>query len=260
MRINSVKELWKAGKPAFGTWSTIVHHPRYIKLLAMTGMDFVVIEMEHSDYSIGEVGNMCLLAREAGIVPIVRVAGEDLHSYTRPLDAGAMGLVLPDVKSAADLDAILHYTKYHPRGKRILNLRGPHTDYIKTGSAERLVEINDQNLTIAMIESKAGLDNIEELCGVEGLDGIMVGPDDLSHDLGVPTDFQHPLMTEALEHIIDVCNRHDMVWGWSCQDYAAAQKWLGRGMRWMPYRNDVAVLYDTFSEASVELKRMAGRN
>ncbi len=259
MRINPVKELWKAGKPAFGTWSTIVNHPRYIKLLATAGMDFVVIEMEHSDYSMGEIGNLCLLAREAGVVPIVRVSGESPHDYTRPLDAGAMGLVLPNVESAAELESLLQHTKYHPRGKRILNLRGPHTDYVKTTGAAQLLALNEQNLTVAMIEKKCGLDNLEQICAVEGLDAIMVGPDDLSQDLGVPADLQNPLVVEALEHIVDVCNRHDMPWGWSCQDYAAAQKWLQRGIRWMPYSNDVAVLFNTFSAAATDLKRMSGR-
>lgn len=259
MRINPVKALWKEGKPAFGTWSTIVHHPRYIKLLAVAGMDFVVIEMEHSDYTMSEVGNLCLMAREAGIVPIVRACGEAPHDYTRPLDAGSMGLVLPNVESAEELESILQITKYYPRGRRILNLRGPHTDYVKTTNAEQLQAINDQTLIVAMIERKCGLDNLEAICAVDGLDAIMVGPDDLSQDLGVPADLQNPKVVEALEHIIDVCSRHDVPWGWSCQDPVAAQKWLKRGIRWMPYSNDVAVLFNTFSAAAADLKKLSGR-
>lgn len=260
MRKNPVKALWADRKCAFGTWATIVQHPRFMKLLAVAGMDFVLIEMEHSDFSIAEVGTLCLIAREAGIVPIVRPAGLDPHDYTRPLDAGAMGLLLPNIDSAELLESILQSTKFYPRGRRILNLRGPHTDYERLSRPlEQIEEMNHETLTVAMIESQRGLDNLEAICGVKGLDAIMVGPDDLSQDLGVPGDMQHPRMTEAIEHVIAVCSRHDIPWGFSSQDQATAARWLDRGIRWMPYANDAAVLFNTFSAAATALKKAAGR-
>jgi len=260
MRINPLKTLWAERKPAFGTWATLVHHPRFMKLLAVAGLDFVIIEMEHSDFTIAEVGNLCLLAREAGIVPIVRPAGLQPHDYTRPLDAGAMGLLLPNVDTAEQLESILQATKFYPRGKRILNFRGPHTDYVRlTKPVEQIAEMNAQTLTVAMIETQRGLDNLEQLCAVQGLDAIMVGPDDLSQDLGVPGEMQHPKMLEAVEHVITVCERHDVPWGFSAQDQVSAAKWIKRGIRWMPYANDAAVLFNAFSAAAAELKKTAGR-
>jgi len=260
MRINPLKTLWAERKPAFGTWATLVHHPRFMKLLAVAGLDFVIIEMEHSDFTIAEVGNLCLLAREAGIVPIVRPAGLQPHDYTRPLDAGAMGLLLPNVDTAEQLESILQATKFYPRGKRILNFRGPHTDYVRLNKpVEQIAEMNAQTLTVAMIETQRGLDNLEQLCAVQGLDAIMVGPDDLSQDLGVPGEMQHPKMLEAVEHVITVCERHDVPWGFSAQDQVSAAKWIKRGIRWMPYANDAAVLFNAFSAAAAELKKTAGR-
>lgn len=260
MRKNPLKALWAAGKPAFGTWATVVHHPRFMKLLATTGLDFVIIEMEHSDFTIAEVGTLCLVAREAGLVPIVRPAGLSPHDYTRPLDAGAMGLLLPNIESAQALESILHATKFHPRGRRILNLRGPHTDYLRlTRPAEQIQELNEQTLTVAMVESQRGLDQLDAICAVDGLDAVMVGPDDLSQDLGVPGDLQHPRMAEAIEHVIAVCDRHGVPWGFSAQDPAMAAKWIRRGIRWMPYANDAAALFNTFSNAASQLKEAAGR-
>ncbi|MBN9474620.1 MAG: aldolase [Bordetella sp. SCN 67-23] len=260
MRTNPLKALWQAGKPAFGTWATLVHHPRFMKLLAVTGLDFVLIEMEHSDFTIAEVGTLCLVAREAGIVPIVRPAGMQPHDYTRPLDAGAMGLLLPNVETAEQLESILRATKYHPRGERILNMRGPHTDYVRLSRPlEQIQAMNEHTLTVAMMESQRGLDNLDAICRVPGLDAVMIGPDDLSQALGVPGDMKHARMVEATEHVIATCQRHDVPWGFSCQDPASAAEWISRGIRWMPYANDAAALFNTFSSAAQELKRGAGR-
>ena len=260
MRSNPLKSLWEQGKPAFGTWATVVRHPRFMKLLAVTGLDFVIVEMEHSDFSMSEVGTMCLMAREAGIVPVVRPVGRDPHDYTRPLDAGAMGLLLPDVRTAAELERILTATKFYPRGERILNMRGPHTDYVRLGEPLKDIEhMNAHTLTIAMMEAQEGLDNLDAICQVQGLDAVMVGPDDLSQNLGVPGDLQHPKMQEAVEHVIAVCDRHGIPWGFSCQDQAAAKRWIDRGIRWMPYANDAAVLFNTFSAAARDLKQVSGR-
>jgi 2-keto-3-deoxy-L-rhamnonate aldolase RhmA len=260
MRKNPVKSLWRAGQPAFGTWATVVHHPRFMKLLAVAGLDFVIIEMEHSDFTIGEVGTLSLIAREAGIVPIVRPAGLAPHDYTRPLDAGAMGLLLPMIDSAEQLEAILKVTKFHPRGARILNMRGPHTDYVKLDRpVEQIAEMNAETITVAMIESQAGLDNLDAICRVDGLDAVMIGPDDLSQALGVPGQLDHPKLEAAREQVIEVCSRHKVPWGFSCQDVASAQKWLARGIQWMPYQNDAAALFNTFSGAATQLKKLAGR-
>jgi len=260
MRKNPLKTLWADRKPAFGTWATLVHHPRFMKLLAVAGLDFVLIEMEHSDFTIAEVGNLCLIAREAGIVPIVRPAGLQPHDYTRPLDAGAMGLLLPNIDTAEQLESILKATKFYPRGTRILNMRGPHTDYVRlTKPMEQIAELNAQTLTVAMIETRRGLDNLDAICDVEGLDAVMVGPDDLSQDLGVPGQLQHPKVSEAIEHVIAICDRHNIPWGFSAQDQASAAKWIARGIRWMPYQNDAAALFNTFSGAAADLKKAAGR-
>lgn len=260
MKKNPLKALWAERKPAIGTWATMVHHPRFMKLMATTGMDFVILEMEHSDFTIGEIGTMCLVAREAGIVPIVRPAGLQPHDYTRPLDAGAMGLLLPNIDTAEQLESILKATKFHPRGNRILNFRGPHTDYLRlTKPVEQIAEMNEHTLTIAMMETQRGLDNLDAICQVQGLDAIMIGPDDLSQDLGIPGEMQHPRMKEATEHVIATCDRHDIPWGFSAQNTADGAKWIERGIRWMPFSNDVNALFNTFSTAASELKKSAGR-
>ncbi len=260
MKKNPLLGLWNNGKPAFGTWATMVHHPRFMKLLAISGLDFVIIEMEHSDFSIDQIATMCLVAREAGIVPIVRPAGSDSHDYTRPLDAGAMGLLLPNIETVDQLQKILRDTKYFPDGQRILNMRGPHTDYVKlTDPKQQISVMNKNTITVAMTETKVGLNNLDQICQVAGLDAIMIGPDDLTQDLGIPGEMNHPLYQEAVEHVIGTCDKNGVPWGFSCQNLEAAEKWITRGIKWMPFSNDVNTLFNQFEHAATNLKKMTNR-
>ncbi|WP_426955744.1 HpcH/HpaI aldolase family protein [Muricoccus radiodurans] len=262
MRENPVKALWAQGKPAFGTWCTLVNHPRFMKLLAACGLDFVILETEHTDFTVRDVSTLAIMAREAGIAPIVRPAGLlSPHVMTRALDAGAMGLLLPNVTSADELDRVLRATKYYPRGERILNFRGPHTDYLKLSDpAEQIARGNAEGLTVAMIETQAGLDALEEICAVPDLDGIMVGPDDLSQALGVPGEMSHPLMRAAFDRVAEVCTARNVPFGWSSADMKAAEANLAKGLRWMPFANDAAVLFNAFSGAAQGLKSLAARD
>lgn len=260
MRDNPVLKLFADDKPAFGTWATLVHHPKFMKLLAACGLDFVIIEMEHSDFTIAQVSAQVLVARECGLAPIVRPDGLKPHDLTRPLDAGAMGLLLPCIDTPEQLDGVMKVTKYFPRGERILNLRGAHTDFERLADpAEQIRRINAGTLTVAMIESRTGLDALPEICSVEGLDAIMIGPDDLSQNLGVPGQLQHPKMQAATERVIEVCSAKKVPWGFSCQDLAAAERWLARGIRWVPFANDAAVLFNAYHAAAAGLKTLAGR-
>ncbi len=261
MKENAVLKLWREGKAAFGTWATLVDHPKFMRLLAAAGMDFVVLEMEHSDFTISQVSTQVLVARASGLTPIVRPPGHAPHDLTRALDAGAQGLLLPSIDTPDQLERILHVTKYHPRGERILNLRGAHTDFLRLDDpVEQIARLNDETLTIAMVESKRSLESLAEICAVDGLDAVMIGPDDLSQNLGVPGRLGDPKMIAATEHVISVCDKAGVPWGFSCQNLEDARKWLDRGLRWMPFANDAAVLFNTFSGTSAALKAHAGRN
>lgn len=257
---NPLKALWQADKPAIGTWATLVDHPKFMRLLATAGLDFVIIEMEHTDFTLKEVSAQCLVARGAGLTPIVRPPGLGDHDMTRALDSGAMGLLLPAIDTPEQLERIMQATKYHPRGERILNSRGAHTDYQKLKStAEQIAHLNAHTVTVAMVESQVSLDNLSEICAVDGLDAVMIGPDDLSQALGVPGELSHPKMVAARERVIEVCSAAGVPWGFSCQTIADGQAWIDKGLKWLPFANDAAVLFNQFSEAAGALKAHAGR-
>lgn len=260
IKTNPVKRLVAEGKPAFGTWITLCSHPRAVKIFAACGFDFVIVEMEHTDFNMETVASLVMLAREAGLVPFVRPPGTlKPHDLTRPLDAGAQGLLLPAVDTAEQMEAIVRATKYHPRGNRPMNLKGPHTDYHVGDPAEVSAHVNAHTMLVAMIETQVGIDNLEAICKVDGLDAIFAGPDDLSQDLGIPGQLSHPKLAEAIDHVFSTCKASGVAYGISCPNLEMAGKRVAQGATWLPYQNDAAMVFNAASAAVPKLMEIGGR-
>lgn len=257
---NPVKTLLQQGKPAFGTWITLCPHPRIVKMLSAAGLDFVILEMEHTDFSLREVGVLAMLARECGLVPIVRPPGTlKPHDLTRALDAGAQGLLLPAIESAGQMRHIIKATKYFPLGNRPMNLRGPHTDYHAGEPREIIEHLNAHTLTVVMVESPMAIENLDAILQVDGVDAVMIGPDDLSQELGIPGDLQNPRMQEAYERIFEICRRRRVPYGLSCHSPELAQKWYAKGCTWLPYSNDAAQVLNAYRAVVPQLMKIGGR-
>jgi 2-keto-3-deoxy-L-rhamnonate aldolase RhmA len=260
IRSNPVKALWREGKPAFGTWVTLCPHPRIIKMFAAAGFDFVILEMEHTDFSFETIGTLAILARETGLCPIVRPPGTmKPHDLTRPLDAGAQGLLLPAVETAEQMDAIIRATKYYPRGNRPLNMRGPHTDYYAGSPSEIITHLNAETLSVVMIESLKAIENLDEILSVPNVDCIMIGPDDLSQDMGIPGELQNPKLLKAYDRIFEVCRKRDVPCGLSAQSAEMAKSWIDKGARWVPYQNDAAMVFNAAKAIVPKLMEIGGR-
>jgi 2-keto-3-deoxy-L-rhamnonate aldolase RhmA len=231
-----------------------------VKILASASFDFVIIEMEHTDFSMETVAILAMLARECGIAPIVRPPGTmKPHDLTRPLDAGAQGLLLPSVDTPEDLERIVKATKYHPIGNRPMNLRGPHTDYHAGKPREIIDHLNRETVSVAMIETRAAIDNLDRILQVRGLDCIMIGPDDLSQDLGVPGELQAPVLLEAYEEIFAKCKAAGIPYGLSAQSPEMARTWVSKGCTWIPYQNDAAMVLNAARAVVPQLREIGGR-
>jgi 2-keto-3-deoxy-L-rhamnonate aldolase RhmA len=260
IKSNPVKALLKEGKPAFGTWVTLCPHPRVVKIFAACGFDFVIIEMEHTDFNMETVATLVMVAREAGLVPVVRPPGTvKPHDLTRPLDAGAQGLLLPAIDTPEQIREIIRATKYYPLGNRPMNLRGPHTDYAAGDPAETIAHLNENTLSAIMVESQIGIDNLDAICKVEGVDAVMVGPDDLSQDLGVPGQMSHPKLTAAIEKIFEICKKNGVAVGTSCHNAEMVEQRIAQGATWLPFSNDAAMVYNAAKGIVPTLMKLGGR-
>ena len=201
MKKNLMKEKLQKGGIATGV---IIQDPvvQVVEVLGLLGFDWLFIDCEHSLMSLEDVGRLVIAAEVRGITPLVRVPQNLPEVILRYLDAGAMGIVIPGVETVEHARRAVIGAKYPPEGVRGLagvrgadfGLSGPLGDYVKIANREIMV--------LADVESREGVDNIEDILGIEGIDGIAIGSNDLSQSLGVPGQTNHPLVVEAIDKIL----------------------------------------------------------
>lgn len=259
MKPNTAKKILARREVSFGSWVTLVSSPRIMKIYAAAGFDFAIIDLEHTDFSSETVAALVMMARECGLAPLFRPAGMRPHDMSRPLDAGAMGLILPGVETVDDVKAAIRATMYYPHGKRILQLRSVHTDFDSSDPAGKVRFTIENFLLIAMIESERGLDNLDAICAIPEVDVVMIGPDDLSQDLGIPGQTRDKRVLTAMDRVIAACERHGKVSGITVHDRDTAKMWLDKGVRFMPYTNDTAALVRSSTEGAAIMRELTGR-
>jgi 4-hydroxy-2-oxoheptanedioate aldolase len=223
-------------------------------MFAAAGFDFIYIDMEHSAFSIETVGDLCYAALAANLVPIVRPPAKEPHLLSRPLDAGAMGLLIPHVDTKAEAEAVIGAVKYPPMGQRGLNLRGVHSGFDKPDGEAYVKSTNAETLIIVQIESRKGIENLDKILSVDGIDGAVIGRGDISADMGMPGKTNHPEVLKQVEKMIAACRKRNKIPGLLVQDIASAKEWIRKGVRLVPFSNEVAMLIDTAANAVQEIR------
>lgn len=185
-----------------GAWLSI-GHPTVAEVTAAQGFDFVLVDTEHTPIGLETVENMSrgVDAADGDTATLVRVPSNDPVRIKRVLDIGVAGVMVPMIETAAEARQVVKATRYPPRGIRGV-ASGRAAEYGK--DFKEYVESADETiLTIVQIETQTGLDNAGEIAAVEGIDGVFVGPADLSANLGVFTEWEHDRFVEAMETVIE---------------------------------------------------------
>lgn len=187
--------LFTDDRVALGAWIKL-GTTESVEILADAGFDFVVVDLEHSVIDLGLAGQMIVLAKAAGVAPLVRVPSHDGPTIARILDAGAHGILVPHVDSADEARRVVAATRFPPHGERGAGGTSragrwgllPRADYLRTG--------NDEVLCIPQLESAAAIEAAPEILAVDGVDAVFLGSGDLSLSLGLRAD--DPQVTELL--------------------------------------------------------------
>jgi len=179
--------------------------PLIVELIAAAGFDFVVIDLEHTLIDGSTLNSMLLAARASGIAPLVRVAAS--HQIVQVLDAGAQGVVIPRVRSAHDARLAVHAARHAPLGHRGLNST-PASGFGRDDLEQAVLRAAADTLVVAMIEDREGLDSLDAIASVEGVDALLGGAADLSQDFGLPWQTGHADVRAALARIEAVARLH----------------------------------------------------
>ena len=201
MKKNLLKEKLHKGNPVT---SILIQEPstQALEILGILGFDWVLIDCEHSSMSIEAAARLILVAEARGMVPFVRISEHELQTALRYLAVGAMGIVVPGISSPEDVEKAVAVVKYPPEGKRGLaptrvadfGLVQPLPEYVKMANQETMI--------FGLVESREGVNRIDEILGTKGLDGVLVGVHDLSNSYGVSGQINHPLVEEAIEKVL----------------------------------------------------------
>jgi 4-hydroxy-2-oxoheptanedioate aldolase len=248
MRINPVKQALAAGKTQLGCGFAQLRSPDVARILAAAGFHWAFLDAEHGGFDIETLQDICRVSVLAGLSPIVRVADLQYALIARALDNGADGIIFPRVESPEVLERAVSWTKFPPTGIRGFGLTPLQVDHEKVTIPQIIEHKNANTMVVLQIETKRAVEARNELLSVPGVDTVMVGPVDLSISLGVPGDFQHPKMVEAMEQIRDACNAHGVTPGTQTRSLALAKFWKERGMRFLGCSSETGMLFEKASE------------
>lgn len=186
------------GRCTIGSWITLAH-PAIAEIMARAGFDWLVVDMEHSVLTIREAEELIRIIDLCGVTPLVRLSANDPVQIKRVMDAGAHGVIVPMVNSAAEAKQAVAAVHYPPKGRRGVGLA--RAQGYGTSFDRYLDWVNRGPLVIVQIEHIDAVNNMEAILAVEGVDGFIIGPYDLSGSLGVPGEFDHPFMKNAMQRI-----------------------------------------------------------
>lgn len=178
------------------------------RIAATCGFDTIYVDLEHSSLGLDTTGQICVAALDAGITPFVRVPANTPDYIGRALDAGALGIIAPHIRSAAEAEAVVRCVKYPPRGER--SAGGPLAQYqfrdypVPDANAAA----NDATMILAMMETRDALERVDEIAGVDGVDMLFIGTNDLCGELGIHGQYGHPMVRDAYARTIEAARKH----------------------------------------------------
>lgn len=238
----SLKERLRNGEQVLGTMVTTFASPDIAKILQNCGFDFLIIDCEHGAFTTREVANIIAVARGIGMPALVRIPEMRREHALKFMEMGATGLLLPNTETAEQAKMLVDCTKYAPMGHRGVSLSRPHTDFKKVKGADYMPQANDETILMCQIESRKGVENVEEIIAVDGIDVAFIGPNDMSQDYGILGQFTHPDIVAAFEKIIAAAKANGKWAGAHFGGAAPLKPWLSRGMQINMWNSDNGLL------------------
>jgi 4-hydroxy-2-oxoheptanedioate aldolase len=251
---NKVKAALRDGRATLGYLITMpsVH---LVQLLAASGADWLMLDLEHAPLGIETVGAMIAATSGTGATPLVRVPGPSSDLVKPVLDSGAFGVVFPQIATRAEAEATVAVTHYAPAGRRGY---GPTYAALRWGMAplDYLKVANDEILNIVLIESLAGVEQLDAILAVEGIDVVAVARGDLSENLGIAGQFAHPRLREVVAAAeAKILGQKRVALGGIAFSTEEAKEMIQRGYRFLVLGSDAALFQRT---ASAQLSAIRG--
>ena len=223
-------------------------------ILKGAGCDFVLFDTEHSGFS-SDVVKACVRYFEAAQLPaIFRVPSQSYDHLARYADMGAQAIMVPLVNNADEARTLVSHVKYFPDGNRGVGVGLAHDNYTGGAVPDKLRQLNARNCLFVQIETAAGVENVDAIAAVPGVDCLWVGHFDLSCSLGIPGEFTHPKFTSAIDRVTAAANKHAKSLGRLVTDLDSGLDCAARGFDFLAWHGDVWALQAAVRDGIEKLK------
>ena len=247
-RVNKIKQTLKSGGRVFGTWS-MLSSPAVLSVIASSGLDFVIVDMEHGPTTFETAENQLHAAEAGGIEPIVRLGEDHAPHVLHALEIGTQSVLVSQVATVEQARRIVNSCRYFPDGNRGLSPFTRNHGYSDANLPEKLQYANDQMFVGVLVEGEEGIRNLPEIAKIPGLDMIYLGVYDISQACGVPGNLTHPKVLNIMRDYVKVIEDAGLAAGSVARDRDYMELLLDAGFRFVSYRVDSAVMREGFETA-----------
>jgi 4-hydroxy-2-oxoheptanedioate aldolase len=256
---DDLKQKLLKGQRVYGTCIT-TNAPRWPRLVAGADLDFAFLDTEHIVIDRSELSKMCNAYQALGLTPIVRIPKPDPYRASQAVDDGAIGVIAPYLEHIDEIKELVGATKYRP-------LKGKKLKQILDGEASPGAELksfldsyNHGNLCIANIESIPAVEQLDDMLSIKGLDGVFIGPHDLSINMGIPEQYDHPDFIETVKMIIQKAREHTLGVGIHFSMEPERQLfWINEGVNIVIHSSDMALFSQRLRSDMTFFKKALGQ-
>lgn len=234
----TLKEKLRRNGKAFGPMIFEFFTPGMPGIVAATGADFVLFDMEHTGLGFETLKLLCAGCRGLGLAPLVRVPATEYDLIARALDVGAHGVMMPMVESREQAEHIVACAHYPPHGRRGAAFGVAHDDYLGGNPVEKIAAARQRTLIITQIETAKGLESVEAIAATPGVDVPWVGHFDLTNFMGIPGQFRHKDYLTAIRRVVAAARANDKPAGFMAADPDWAREYWEHGFRMIAYGLD----------------------
>lgn len=251
----NLRERLKNQEPVFGTMIRDALTPSVVDALLWASLDFCVLDMEHTALDLTAIAPLLQYAQARELPALVRVPTLDKAFIGRALDCGASGVWLPHLDTLVEAREIAVLSRYPPQGGRGATIPWARRHLAQSfpSLGEFFTREDNQVALIGQIESQRAVDNIEEILASGFLDAVVIGPLDLSLDLGVPGEFHHPAVEEAMAKVLAAGLKHKVSVGLHTGNLEDLRCWYNRGMNFLVYSYDLVLMAEKAVAARREI-------
>jgi len=259
---SQIRQRLRQGLRVYGTHVASLMNPVVAVMSTQMELDFAFICTEHMPIDRTEVSTMCQLYAAHGVSPIVRVPSPDPTTIGMALDGGAEGITVPYVETVEEVQRCAGAVKYRPiKGELLRDVLNGRAE-LPAKTQQFLEQFNRQRYLIIGIESVAAIDNLESLLAVSGVDGVFLGPHDITISMGIPTEYDNPLFLDLIEDVVRRCRKCNVGVGLHTNllklGEEVTQRFLDAGMNWLIHAADITVMHDAMNAQLGRLRQLAG--